>query len=341
MAIDKSYYTIITDVGKAKIANASVTGNKVGFVKIQLGDGGGSEYTPTESQTALKNVVWEGNIGNTTTDETAPNCIILESLIPSNVGGFMIREIGYLDDENNLIAISKYKECYKPSIEQGAVVDMKVKTVLIVSNVNNIELKIDPTIIFATLKDIQDLETKIGTVNTKIDTTKIELTSNIETAKTELNTRIDTENEKQNIKIDQLIAGGSNVAYTQRVAIDDWVEDAENGFKATVTHSLLTQRIVVNIIDVTTKENVVTNFKIIDDNSIEIRSEVKAELNVYVINGNAETHFINATVDDNRVSEMTTYSSKKIEDRLINIEEKVNGGLSSIATSVNELITYC
>ncbi|HBF1033128.1 TPA: phage tail protein, partial [Clostridioides difficile] len=132
--------------------------------KIQLGDGGGSEYTPTESQTALKNVVWEGNIGNTTTDETAPNCIILESLIPSSVGGFMIREIGYLDDENNLIAISKYKECYKPSIEQGAVVDMKVKTVLIVSNVNNIELKIDPTIIFATLKDIQDLETKIGTV---------------------------------------------------------------------------------------------------------------------------------------------------------------------------------
>nr|WP_254171467.1 phage tail protein [Clostridioides difficile] len=26
----------------------------MGFVKIQLGDGGGSEYTPTESQTALK-----------------------------------------------------------------------------------------------------------------------------------------------------------------------------------------------------------------------------------------------------------------------------------------------
>ncbi|HCR1173669.1 TPA: phage tail protein [Clostridioides difficile] len=309
MAIDKSYYTIITDVGKAKIANASVTGNKVGFVKIQLGDGGGSEYTPTESQTALKNVVWEGNIGNTTTDETAPNCIILESLIPSSVGGFMIREIGYLDDENNLIAISKYKECYKPSIEQGAVVDMKVKTVLIVSNVNNIELKIDPTIIFATLKDIQDLETKIGTVNTKIDTTKTELTSNIETAKTELNT-----------KIDQLIAGGSNVAYTQRVAIDDWVEDAESGFKATVTHSLLTHRIVVNIIDATTKENIVPNFKIVDDNSIEIRSEVKVELNVYVINGNAETHFINATVDDNRVSEMTTYSSKKIEDSISSIQ---------------------
>ncbi|HBF4502833.1 TPA: hypothetical protein P5P22_001672, partial [Clostridioides difficile] len=74
---------------------------------------------------------------------------------------------------------------------------------------------------------------------------------------------------------------------------------------------------------------------------IEVRSETRSELNVYVINGNAETHFINATVDDNRVSEMTTYSSKKIEDRLVNIEEKLSGNLSDIATSVNELITYC
>ncbi|WP_227850792.1 hypothetical protein [Clostridioides sp. ZZV14-5902] len=170
------------------------------------------------------------------------------------------------------------------------------------------------------LKNVpSDTNSEIGKVNT-----------NIETAKTELNT-----------KIDQLIAGGSNVASTQTITIDDWVDDAENGFKATVTHSLLTQRITVSIIDATTKENVVTNFKIIDDNSIEIRSEVKVELNVYVINGNAETHFINATVDDNRVSEMTTYSSKKIEDRLVNIEEKLNGELSNIATSVNELITYC
>ncbi|HDN2506053.1 TPA: phage tail protein [Clostridioides difficile] len=335
MATDKSYYTILTNIGKAKIANSSIVGEKVDFAKIQLGDGGGVEYNPTEDQTALKRVVWEGKVGNVTTDETMSNCLILESLIPANVGGFIISEIGYLDSDGNLLAISKYRAAYKPTLENdGAVIDMKVKTIFVVSNVNNIELKIDPTIIFATLKDIQDLDTKI-------DTTKTELTSNIETAKTELNTRIDTENEKQNIKIDQLIAGGSNVASTQTITIDDWVEDAENGFKATVTHSLLTQRIVVNIIDATTKENVVTNFKIIDDNSIEVRSEVKVELNVYVINGNAETHFINATVDDNRVSEMTTYSSKKIEDRLVNIEEKLSGGLSNIATSVNELITYC
>ncbi|EIS9734118.1 TPA: phage tail protein [Clostridioides difficile] len=191
MATEKSYYTILTNIGKAKIANASIVGEKVDFARIQLGDGGGVEYNPTEDQTALKRVVWEGKVGNVTTDETMSNCLILESLIPANVGGFIISEIGYLDSDGNLLAISKYRAAYKPTLENdGAVIDMKVKTIFVVSNVNNIELKIDPTIIFATLKDIQDLETKIGTVNTKIDTTKTELTSNIETAKTELNNKI-------------------------------------------------------------------------------------------------------------------------------------------------------
>ncbi|EQF26311.1 phage tail-collar fiber family protein [Clostridioides difficile CD160] len=58
MAIDKSYYTIITNVGKAKIANASVTGNKVGFVKIQLGDGGGVSILLLKVRQNLK--MWYG-----------------------------------------------------------------------------------------------------------------------------------------------------------------------------------------------------------------------------------------------------------------------------------------
>ncbi|MBY2486570.1 phage tail protein [Clostridioides difficile] len=190
MTTDKSYYTILTNIGKAKIANASLVGEKVDFAKIQLGDGAGSEYNPTEEQTVLKNVVWEGKVGNVTTDKAMSNCLLLESLIPASVGGFVVREIGYLDTEGNLLAISKYRSAYKPKVEDGAVIDMKVKTIFVVSNVNNIELKIDPTIIFATLKDLQDLDAKIDNVNTKIDTTKTELTSNIETAKTELNRKI-------------------------------------------------------------------------------------------------------------------------------------------------------
>ncbi|HDF4104559.1 TPA: phage tail protein [Clostridioides difficile] len=327
---DEQFYTILTNIGKAKIANAGMLGKSVVLEKIQAGDGGGNYYNPTEDQTALKNKVWEGNINSFDKDENNPNWIIATACVPGSIGGFTVREMGLIDNEGDMIAVCKSPETYKPKVGNGAMKDLYLKFIIEVSNVEKVTLVVDPTAIFLTKKDEEKIVASISKLDTKIDTTKTELTSNIETAKTELNT-----------KIDQLIAGGSNVAYTQRVAIDDWVEDAESGFKATVTHSLLTQRIVVNIIDATTKENIVPNFKIVDDNSIEIRSEVKVELNVYVINGNAETHFINATVDDNRVSEMTTYSSKKIEDRLVNIEEKVNGGLSNIATSVNELITYC
>ncbi|BDE80425.1 hypothetical protein CE91St50_33690 [Clostridioides difficile] len=334
MATDKSYYTILTDIGKAKIANASIIGEKVDFARIQLGDGGGNEYNPTEEQTVLKNVVWEGKVGNVKTDESMTNCLILESLIPASAGGFVVREIGYLDTEGNLLAISKYRSAYKPKVEDGAVIDMKVKTIFVVSNVNNIELKIDPTIIFATLKDLQDLDSKI-------DTTKTELTNNLETAKTELNTRIDTENEKQNIKIDQLVAGGVNVSHTHIIEVADWILNNEtNMYEVTINHPLLTKRILIALYD-EIGEALTPNARAIDDNSILVRNEENIKMYVYLINGNAETHFINATVDDNRVSEMTTYSSKKIEDRLVNIEEKLSGNLSDIATSVNELITYC
>ncbi|HBF4444346.1 TPA: phage tail protein [Clostridioides difficile] len=332
---DEQFYTILTNIGKAKIANAGMLGKSVVLEKIQAGDGGGNYYNPTEDQTALKNKVWEGNINAFDNDENNPNWIIATACIPGSIGGFTVREMGLIDNEGDMIAVCKSPETYKPKVDNGAMKDLYLKFIIEVSNVEKVTLVVDPTAIFLTKKDEEKILSNINKLDTKLDTTKTELTNSIETAKTELNTRIDTENEKQNIKIDQLIAGDSNVAYTQRVAIDDWVEDAENGFKATVTHSLLTQRIVVNIIDATTKENVVTNFKIIDDNTIEIRSETRSELNVYVINGNAETHFINATVDDNRVSEMTTYSSKKIHEEISKVAEQLTGINSNIISTIN------
>ncbi|VIF42396.1 phage tail fiber protein [Clostridioides difficile] len=54
-----------------------------------------------------------------------------------------------------------------------------------------------------------------------------------------------------------------------------------------------------------------------------------------MINGNAETHFINATVDDGRVSEMTTYSSKKIHEEISKVAEQLAGINSNIISTVN------
>ncbi|HGT1703405.1 TPA: phage tail protein, partial [Clostridioides difficile] len=67
--------------------------------------------------------------------------------------------------------------------DSGSVKDLVIKIILVVSNTSSVNLKVDPTVILATLKDIQELDTKI-------DTTKTELTSNIETTKTEIDEKI-------------------------------------------------------------------------------------------------------------------------------------------------------
>lgn len=163
--MEEQFYTILTQVGKAKIANASALGDKVNFKSFALGDGGGNYYNPVESQTELKNEVWRGAIGNVSIDEENSNWIILENIIPASVGGFMIREAGVFDDEGNLIAIGKYPETYKPSIENGSAKDLIIKIILEVSNTSVVTLKIDPTIILATKKDIEVLNNKIDSID--------------------------------------------------------------------------------------------------------------------------------------------------------------------------------
>ncbi|HAT4900997.1 TPA: phage tail protein, partial [Clostridioides difficile] len=100
-----------------------------------------------------------------------------------DVGGFEIREVGLFDSKDQLLAVSSYPTTYKPEADSGTVKELLIKVILVVSNVANINLKVDPTVILATLKDLQDLDSKI-------DTTKTELTNSIETAKTELNNKI-------------------------------------------------------------------------------------------------------------------------------------------------------
>ncbi|KAK2236438.1 phage tail protein [Clostridioides difficile] len=325
---EQQYFTLVTDIGKAAIANASITGEKVDFAKIKVGDGGGTSYTPTESQTALKNVVWESTLEHAQSDKDNPNWVVIQKFIPGDVGGFEIREVGLFDSKNQLLAISSYPATYKPKADSGTVKELLIKVILVVSNVANINLKVDPTVILATLKDIQELDTKI-------DTTKTELTSNIETTKTELNTRIDTENEKQNIKIDSIVAGGVNVSHTHIVEVDDWVLNSEtNMYEVTINHPLLTKRILIALYD-EIGEALTPNARAIDDNSILVRNEENIKMYVYLINGNAQTSLINATVDDNRVTKMTTYSSEKIHEEINKVAEQLTGIKADIISNIN------
>ncbi|WP_058953152.1 phage tail protein [Clostridium tyrobutyricum] len=161
----ENFYTIITKIGKAKIANATALGVKLNIVKFAVGDGNGSYYNPVEEQEELKNEVWRGNVNSIDIDKDNPNWIVAKSVIMSSEGGFMMREAGLFDEAGDMIAIGKYPETYKPLMAEGSAKDLYVKMIIEVSNASNVTLKIDPTVILATQKDIKNLQEQIDNLS--------------------------------------------------------------------------------------------------------------------------------------------------------------------------------
>ncbi|WP_252226957.1 phage tail protein [Clostridium sp. ZBS2] len=164
----EKFYTILTNIGKAKIANSSALGSKVNFAKIKAGDGNGKYYEPTEDQIKLVNTVWEGNIRNIEVTKENPNWIEIEAIIPSDEGGFTIREFGVFDEDDNLLAISKCPETYKPIICDGSIKELLIKMVLSVSNTDNVSLKIDPTIVVAKKSDVEKVSANVDEIKSQM-----------------------------------------------------------------------------------------------------------------------------------------------------------------------------
>lgn len=137
------YYTIITNIGKAKIANAQVLDRKLDLTHIAVGDGAGN---PNETQISLKNELWRGPVGTIAIDNNNPSWLVLEGVMPSDVGGFNVREVGVFDSVGDLIAIGKYPETYKPVLSEGSAKDLYLRMIIEVANTASVQLKIDPTI---------------------------------------------------------------------------------------------------------------------------------------------------------------------------------------------------
>jgi phage-related tail fiber protein len=158
--MSEQFYTILTNIGKAKIANAISLGSEINLVRFAVGDSNGSYYNPTEEQTELRRKVWETNAISIVNDEKNPNWIKIEAIIPGDVGGFTVREVGIFDDKNEMIAIGKIAEIYKPVSENGSTKDVIIRMIIEVSNASVVTIKVDPTVMIATKKDIEVVESK-------------------------------------------------------------------------------------------------------------------------------------------------------------------------------------
>ncbi|EEV0035787.1 phage tail protein [Escherichia coli] len=157
------FYTLLTDIGAAKLASAAALGVPLKITHMAVGDGGGALPTPDAKQTALVNEKRRAALNMLYVDPQNSSQIIAEQVIPENEGGWWIREVGLFDESGALIAVGNCPESYKPQLAEGSGRTQTVRMVLITSSTDNITLKIDPAVVLATRKYVDDkvLELKV------------------------------------------------------------------------------------------------------------------------------------------------------------------------------------
>ncbi|EKS7806807.1 tail fiber protein [Edwardsiella ictaluri] len=151
-----TYFTLLTTVGETALASATTQDSPLRLTQMAVGDGNGNLPMPDSNQTQLVNERRRAPLNTLSIDPNNPNQIIAEQVLPEDVGGWWIREIGLYDEHDRLIAIGNCPPTYKPQLTEGSGRTQIIRMVLIISHTENVELKIDPAIVLATRQYVDE-----------------------------------------------------------------------------------------------------------------------------------------------------------------------------------------
>lgn len=151
-----TYFTLLTTTGESALATATAQGSPLHLTQMAVGDGNGNLPTPETGQTRLINERRRAPLNTLSIDPNNPNQIIAEQVLPEDVGGWWIREIGLYDEHDRLIAVGNCPPTYKPQLIEGSGRTQIIRMVLIVSHTENVELKIDPAVVLATRQYVDE-----------------------------------------------------------------------------------------------------------------------------------------------------------------------------------------
>ncbi|STO54374.1 phage tail collar domain-containing protein [Canicola haemoglobinophilus] len=145
----KTYYSVLTQYGTQLITSAIAQKQPLQLLKMAIGDGNGQAITPEPSATRLARQVYSNNVSAISVDPRNNKQVIFELTIPETEGGFWIREIGLLDNQNRLVAYANCPESFKPTVSSGSGKVQVIRLILAVSSSDAFELSVDNTVIFA------------------------------------------------------------------------------------------------------------------------------------------------------------------------------------------------
>jgi phage-related tail fiber protein len=140
----------LTAIGLQKLAAASTGGPAVSLTHIAIGDGNGNSIPTDPLPAQLVHQVLQKQINALYVNANDPTIMMAEMVIPSDEGGFSIREIAVKDAEGDTFAIGAFPATYKPLAAEGSTRDMIINVAIKVGSAANIQLVIDTSIVLAT-----------------------------------------------------------------------------------------------------------------------------------------------------------------------------------------------
>ena len=151
------YNPILTNIGKAKIADAIANNTTVNINTLAVGDSNGTRYSPTESQINLVNERYRTTIDSISIKPESPSLIEMIGVVPSNIGGFTIREVAVFDSDGDMIAISDHPD-FEKFIISGSANSLELKFMIAVTNTDVVTLIVDDSAIYATREYVNNLD---------------------------------------------------------------------------------------------------------------------------------------------------------------------------------------
>jgi hypothetical protein len=170
-----AFFGILTKIGEAKEARAKALGLPVVIAEMEVGDGGSdSPPAPDREQNAVVGSKRRAPINRSFVDPSNESWLVIEQVIPEQVGGWWIRQLGLRDADGDLVAVANCPPTYKPLLAEGSSRTQVVRMVLQVSSAENFELKIDPAVVLATRQYVDDgLLQKLDKTGTAVAAVKL------------------------------------------------------------------------------------------------------------------------------------------------------------------------
>lgn len=149
----KRFYTRLTEAGEQRFAAAAISGEPVNIAEMAVGDGGGNVPDPALKD-GLVNEVFRAPLNRLVIADQAENVIRAEMIMLPQTGGFWLREAALYGADGVCLAVASLPESYKPQLSEGSGKLHSVNLWIAVSNTADVELKTDPSVILATVEEV-------------------------------------------------------------------------------------------------------------------------------------------------------------------------------------------